>query len=325
MHKALKSRTRKHKHVVKIGSYVLFYREKDGYKGPGKITKVLNNVYTIEFEGRLYTSSYERLKPVNLPPPECFRSKNLYISSSDDDEPSESSDQNNNMTPDHAIGQSHAEQEQVDLSANDTETTQEDRILPTENLEQPSDMPHTPPSDHTIENPLGEIMDLYQKLLEDNEAQLSMHYTTRLKEFYSTSKHATAEEFEASYQQEFDSWLKKEAFEVIDAKDLPPNPNIIPSHVIFKWKEQNTPHQRLKARIAPNGNQDNEKENQKTDSPSIKPELMKLIVSYASENGYDICLADIETAFLQSEGINREIYVKPPRESKSRSRIIGNY
>ena len=100
---------------------------------------------------------------------------------------------------------------------------------------------------------------------------------------------------------------------------MPSNPNIISSHVLFKWKDEGTPHQYLKARMVPHENRDNEKNQQETSSPCIKPDMFKLLISYAAEHGYDVCLIDIKTAFLQTGGINRLVFVKPPRETHAQS------
>ena len=82
--KALNSQVRKQEEV-RLGTYVYFYRDNVGYKGPGKVVKVERNVYFIEFEGSTYTSSYKRLKKAANQPVEYYCDDNISISSSEDD------------------------------------------------------------------------------------------------------------------------------------------------------------------------------------------------------------------------------------------------
>ena len=60
------------------------------------------------------------------------------------------------------------------------------------------------------------------------------------------NKTQSQEEFEEAYRKEYQSWLDEEAFTIVRRADMPKNPDIISSHVLFKWKEQGTPHQYLK-------------------------------------------------------------------------------
>ena len=285
--KALKSQTRKQEGLP-LGTYVYFYRDNIGYKGPGKVIHVERNVYTIDFEGKTYTSSYNRLKKVQNQLLEYYIDENQSTSSSESD-----------------------------LSDNGA-----NEVLPTttNTIDIPSDPPTQISTDvqhQPVDNPLGKISKLYKELVQDESEQLHEHYATKVKEFYSNSGLATPQEFDEAFKKEYESWVSMDAFEVVNKTQLPHDANTISSHTLFKWKDDGTPYRKLKARIVPHGNKDTEKQNQRTDSPSIKPEVMKLILSLAAENGYSICLADIKTAFLQTQGINREIYVKPPREANA--------
>ena len=216
-----------------------------------------------------------------------------YIDSSSDDEP-----------PTAQVTHTQVEEPNVTLSD-------------TPNMEQGYIPFSAPKNTDTIEDPLSKILEVYQKFVQTEQDQLSEHYTTRQKEFYSNSNNATPEEFQDAFKKEFESWLAMEAFELVDKGEVPKAANIISSHTLFKWKDKDTPYQQLKARIVSHRNKDYQKDTQRTDSPSIKPEIMKIISSFAAENGCVICSGDIKTAFLQTDGINRDIYVVPPKEAQN--------
>ena len=53
---------------------------------------------------------------------------------------------------------------------------------------------------------------------------------------------------------------------------------------------------------------------ERTDSPTCSKENLRLVLSIAKSLGWKCKSVDVKTDFLQSEVINREIYVRPPLE-----------
>jgi Reverse transcriptase (RNA-dependent DNA polymerase) len=135
------------------------------------------------------------------------------------------------------------------------------------------------------------------------------HFITTMP-FTRSSHLASSEDMADAYVKEKQNWLKASAYKVIDQANLPRYPNIIGSHVIYKYKPDGT----LKARIVPHGHTDDEKAFLRTDAPTMSVEVMRLLVSMAAERGWRLGSLDIKAAYLQASGFDREIFVRPPKE-----------
>lgn len=68
----------------------------------------------------------------------------------------------------------------------------------------------------------------------------------------------------------------------IKIDDVPKNANIISSHVIYKIKISDDASLKLKARIAPHGNEDSFKFDLKSDCAMCSPCGMRIILSLSS-------------------------------------------
>jgi hypothetical protein len=130
--------------------------------------------------------------------------------------------------------------------------------------------------------------------------------------FTSSSKLALQEEMADSYLQEKENWVKAKAFNLVKISDVPAGANIISSHVVYKWKSEDT----LKARIVTHGHRDDEKQFLRTDAPTMSVEVLRMIVSIAVENQWRIGSLDVKAAYLHATGFNRIIYVRPPKEER---------
>ena len=120
-----------------------------------------------------------------------------------------------------------------------------------------------------------------------------------------------------SYSKEEEQFLK--IVEVIPIDKVPENANIVNSHVIYKLKNSDDGSLSLKSRIAPHGNEDKEKENLTTDCQTCPPVGIRIVCSIASLMGWKLKRADAKGAFLKTGRAQRNVYVKPPSESKMRS------
>ena len=58
-----------------------------------------------------------------------------------------------------------------------------------------------------------------------------------------------------------------------------------------------------------------------TDSPTVQKHSMKLILAIASTEGWNISTTDITSAFLQGSLMDREVYVKPPKEANMPNKL----
>ena len=52
-----------------------------------------------------------------------------------------------------------------------------------------------------------------------------------------------------------------------------------------------------------------------TDSPTVQKHSLKLLLAFAVTNQWEVKTTDISSAFLQGSQMDRDVYVKPPRES----------
>ena len=97
--------------------------------------------------------------------------------------------------------------------------------------------------------------------------------------------------------------------------DIPPDANVISSHTVYKIKMEENNQLRLKARIAPHGNEDSMKDQLKTDCCMCSPIGIRIILTIATIMKWAIARADAKAAFMKTGRAERDVYVKPPRES----------
>ncbi len=94
--------------------------------------------------------------------------------------------------------------------------------------------------------------------------------------------------------------------------------NIIGSHTLYKLKRKDDKSLKIKGRIAPHGNEDALKELLTKDCTMCPPTGIRIVESTASLYGWVVVRGDSKSAFLQLMA-NRDVYVKPPRESSMRN------
>ena len=72
----------------------------------------------------------------------------------------------------------------------------------------------------------------------------------------------------------------------------------------------------VKARLCIRGDQELEKEKIRTDSPTINKVNIKLFYVMAVHFGWHVRTADIKAAFLQGANLDRDVFVRPPKERR---------
>ena len=70
-----------------------------------------------------------------------------------------------------------------------------------------------------------------------------------------------------------------------------------------------------KARLVARGFE--EVENLITDAPTCASESLKMGLTIIQRNGWECQTIDIKTAYLQGKNIEREVFVKPPKEART--------
>ena len=120
-----------------------------------------------------------------------------------------------------------------------------------------------------------------------------------------------------SYNREEESFVK--TVKIVSRDEVPPQANVIGSHVLYKLKLNDDGSLKLKARIAPHGNEDDLKDLLASDCSTCPPTGLRIVESIASLMKWRLYKADVKSAFLQTGPARREVYVKPPRESAQRA------
>ena len=103
-------------------------------------------------------------------------------------------------------------------------------------------------------------------------------------------------------------------FEVFEVVDMPDSDNIISTEWVLVEKEKMDGSKVIKARLCLRGDQERALHNIPRESPTVNKISVKLLVTLAVSQGWDISSIDVERAFLQSDQIEREVYVRPPVE-----------
>ena len=104
----------------------------------------------------------------------------------------------------------------------------------------------------------------------------------------------------------------------VHKSDVPRNANVIRSHVLYKIKTRDDASLTCKARIAPHGNEDRDREHLRTDSACCPPLGIPILFSISVMFQCYLTKIDVKSAFLQTGSAQRDVYVIPPKESADR-------
>ena len=103
-------------------------------------------------------------------------------------------------------------------------------------------------------------------------------------------------------------------YDVYEVVDKPENKNIIGTEWVLVEKEKPDGSIVTKARLCLRGDQEQGIHLIPRESPTVNKISVKILVTLAISQGWDVRSCDVERAFLQTEDITREIFVKPPVE-----------
>lgn len=120
-----------------------------------------------------------------------------------------------------------------------------------------------------------------------------------------------------AYEKEEGEFYK--TIKVVPISELPTDANIVNSHVLYKVKHNDDQSLKLKARIAPHGNEDDIRNTLTKDCASCPPTGIRTVQSIATLKRWKLVLGDVKSAFLKTGEAERDVYVKPPQESKMRT------
>lgn len=97
---------------------------------------------------------------------------------------------------------------------------------------------------------------------------------------------------------------------------VPVDENIISSHVLYKMKHEDSESLKLRARIAPYGNEDAARTDLRRDCSMCASSGVRLLVAIEVLMHWRIVNLNVKSADLQAGRPTRDVYVIPPVESK---------
>ena len=153
---------------------------------------------------------------------------------------------------------------------------------------------------------------LFENDVVQNHNLMSQNDEITMCESYISEVDRAAEE---AKQRELENWIKENVYEVVEdvGQDTISvrwvmSPKVVDGKVITK------------ARLVARGFQENV-DDLRTDSPTCMKETLRLLFMTASSMKWSINSIDIKAAFLQGKSIDRELFLKPPKEADSKGSL----
>jgi hypothetical protein len=91
-----------------------------------------------------------------------------------------------------------------------------------------------------------------------------------------------------------------------------PHANVLSTHNFLKIKSEDGSY-RLKCRLVPHGNRDEEKVALRKDSSTAQSSVIRLVLAIAMLHKFFVGSIDVVAAYLQSGPLPRRVFVRPPR------------
>ena len=144
-----------------------------------------------------------------------------------------------------------------------------------------------------------------EDILEDDKKVQEVLVTEIPKRFHNSPEVIAAKELEMT------NFIKYQAFEEVKDEG---QPRISSRWVCTNKEDHDGMKVKTKARLVVRGFQ--ETEEHRSDSPTLSKESLKLLMSIAANEGFEVQSLDVKNAFLQGKKIEREVFVEPPSDYK---------
>ena len=95
----------------------------------------------------------------------------------------------------------------------------------------------------------------------------------------------------------------------------------IPTRWVVTEQADSGKDELFKARLCMRGDLEYGKESIRSDAPTASKEAIKLTLAIAANEGFTVKSGDIKSAYLQGEAMNRDIYVRPPKEANVHGKL----
>ena len=95
----------------------------------------------------------------------------------------------------------------------------------------------------------------------------------------------------------------------------------IPIRWVISEQKEDGKGQPYKARLCMRGDREKGKESIRSDSPTVAKESIKIALTVAANEGFEVKSGDIKSAYLQGIEIEREVFVEPPKEAGLKEKL----
>ena len=113
-------------------------------------------------------------------------------------------------------------------------------------------------------------------------------------------------------KQELLGLIEKGTFRIVLKENAGPNPNILPSRYVLAIKHAEDGSTKLKARFVVGGHKDTMKNSLPHNSPTIRPESLRILLALATILGMDLTTCDWTQGYVQSkQPLLRKVFVRP--------------
>lgn len=109
-----------------------------------------------------------------------------------------------------------------------------------------------------------------------------------------------------------DAW--NDAFIEIRTQAVPKEANIISCHVTFEIRTEENDRKRLRPRLCPHVNRDQEKGMIRSDLASVQFYIFRLLLSLATDSKFNMGCVGSKAMYLQSGPMLRDLNIRPRRE-----------
>ena len=122
------------------------------------------------------------------------------------------------------------------------------------------------------------------------------------------------DKFEESRQKELANWKQMGVYEEVDDEGQ----QAISVKWVYKEKIQNDQH-KMKARLVARGYE--EQQDLLTDSPTCNKDSLRTILAIISSFDWTVNSFDVKAAFLQGKELDRELYLRPPKQANAPGKL----
>ncbi|CAC5404047.1 unnamed protein product [Mytilus coruscus] len=123
-------------------------------------------------------------------------------------------------------------------------------------------------------------------------------------------------DFTEAKEAELDNWRKHNVYEEVEDNGQ----NCISTRWVYTMKELENEFHR-KARLVAKSFEEDSLDEIPKNSPTCEKQSLRLILSIIANKRWSINSVDIKTAFLQGEKMQREVYLRPPKEAKANGKV----